>query len=63
MCVEPNRHGRAADAFIASYLRELLADDETRLEAAPPHDEQQIGVEPPTPAVSAVIGSREHAAA
>ncbi|HEU4702418.1 MAG TPA: hypothetical protein VFS37_08055, partial [Conexibacter sp.] len=38
---EPNRHGRAADALIASYLRELLADDEresmpdtTRLEAA-----------------------------
>jgi hypothetical protein len=26
---EPNRHGRAADAVIASYLRELLAEDET----------------------------------
>jgi hypothetical protein len=26
---EPTRHGRAADAFIASYLRELLADDQT----------------------------------
>lgn len=24
---EPNRHGRAADALIASYVRELLADD------------------------------------
>ena len=23
-----NRHGRAADAFITSYLRELMADDE-----------------------------------
>ena len=23
---EPNRHGRAADALIASYVRELLAD-------------------------------------
>jgi hypothetical protein len=27
---EPNRHGRAADALIASYVRELLADDETQ---------------------------------
>jgi len=26
---EPSRHGRAADALIASYLRELLAEDET----------------------------------
>ncbi len=26
---EPTRHGRAADAFIASYLRELLAEDQT----------------------------------
>lgn len=25
---DPNRHGRAADALIASYVRELLADDE-----------------------------------
>lgn len=24
---EPNRHGRAADALIASYLRELVADE------------------------------------
>jgi len=24
---EPNRHGRAADALIASYVRELLADE------------------------------------
>jgi len=24
---EPTRHGRAADALIASYLRELLLDD------------------------------------
>ena len=23
-----NRHGRAADALISSYLRELMADDE-----------------------------------
>jgi hypothetical protein len=26
---EPNRHGRVADALIASYVRELLADDQT----------------------------------
>lgn len=26
---EPNRHGRAADALIASYLRELLAEEQT----------------------------------
>lgn len=25
---DPTRQGRAADALIASYLRELLADDE-----------------------------------
>ena len=36
---EPNRHGRAADAFIAGYLRELLDEagphaDTTRLGAA-----------------------------
>ncbi len=24
----PSRHGRAADALIASYVRELLAEDE-----------------------------------
>jgi hypothetical protein len=24
---EPNRHGRAADALVASYLRELLEDE------------------------------------
>jgi len=28
-CEEANRHGRAADALIASYVRELLVDDET----------------------------------
>jgi len=26
---EPTRHGRAADALIASYLRELVADEPT----------------------------------
>ena len=26
---EPNRHGRAADALIASYVLELLADDDS----------------------------------
>lgn len=31
---EPNRHGRAADALIASYLRELLADDGPRTDSA-----------------------------
>jgi hypothetical protein len=25
---EPTRHGRAADALIASYVRELVAEDE-----------------------------------
>jgi hypothetical protein len=29
MLDEPTRHGRAADALIASYLRELLADEPT----------------------------------
>lgn len=33
---EPSRHGRAADALIASYVRELLADDETDAELAAP---------------------------
>lgn len=27
MCEDPGRHGRAADALIASYLRELIADE------------------------------------
>ncbi|MGN6188082.1 MAG: hypothetical protein ACTHOE_04230 [Conexibacter sp.] len=31
---EPNRHGRAADALIASYVRELLADDGPRADSA-----------------------------
>ena len=31
---EPNRHGRAADALIASYLRELLADDGPHADSA-----------------------------
>jgi hypothetical protein len=44
---EPDRHGRAADALIASYVRELLADDETQPpHAADPH------AEPPTEAPS-----------
>ena len=38
-----NRHGRAADALISSYLRELVADDE--LDAA--------GAESGTPAAPA----------
>jgi len=29
-----NRHGRAADALISSYLRELVADDEVDAPAA-----------------------------
>lgn len=33
---EPTRHGRAADALIASYVRELLADDETPSPAGEP---------------------------
>jgi hypothetical protein len=31
---EPDRHGRAADALIASYLRELLVDDGPRADTA-----------------------------
>jgi len=31
---EPNRHGRAADALIASYVRELLADDGPHTDSA-----------------------------
>jgi hypothetical protein len=27
--IEPTRHGRAADALIASYVRELLAEEPT----------------------------------
>ena len=33
---EPSRHGRAADALIASYLRELLSDDGPRTDTARP---------------------------
>jgi hypothetical protein len=42
---EPNRHGRAADALIASYLRELSAD------AAPPADTTRLG--------AAIVANRE----
>jgi hypothetical protein len=31
---EPTRHGRAADALIASYVRELLADDGPHTDSA-----------------------------
>jgi hypothetical protein len=31
---EPTRHGRAADALIASYVRELLADDGPHADSA-----------------------------
>ena len=31
---EPNRRGRAADALIASYVRELLADDGPHADSA-----------------------------
>jgi len=31
-----NRHGRAADALISSYLRELVADDEVDAAATEP---------------------------
>lgn len=38
----PTRHGRAADALIATYLRELLAEDElSALAAEPDADPQQ----------------------
>jgi hypothetical protein len=45
---EPSRHGRAADALIASYLRELLADDET--DSAQP---AELPVQPPAGALAA----------
>jgi len=44
---EPNRHGRAADALIASYVRELLADEESQ----PPHATDPRA-EPPAAAAS-----------
>jgi hypothetical protein len=44
---EPNRHGRAADALIASYVRELLADDESQ-----PSHGHDPRVEAPTAATS-----------
>lgn len=43
----PSRHGRAADALIASYVRELLAEEELR--AVPSAD--PAGAAPPLPAV------------
>lgn len=39
---EPTRHGRVADALIATYVRELLADDD----------------ETPSPAVEALAAQR-----
>jgi len=31
---QPNRHGRAADALISSYVRELLADERPYADSA-----------------------------
>jgi len=50
---EPTRHGRAADALIATYVRELLADDETQPLAGEP-----LRAEPTAPPVEAVSSDR-----
>jgi len=47
------RHGRAADALIATYVRELLADDETQPPAGEP-----LRAEPTAPPVEAVSSDR-----
>ena len=46
---EPNRHGRAADALIATYVRELLAD-----EPEPPRAATERDLAAPSPAVLTV---------
>jgi hypothetical protein len=46
---EPNRHGRAADALIASYVRELLAEDQAD---ASPASVSVTGGGPPGAALS-----------
>jgi hypothetical protein len=56
MCEELNRHGRAADAFIASYLRELLADEDVA--AADPAPVQPPLAEPPPAPIVAVTPNR-----
>jgi hypothetical protein len=48
---EPNRHGRAADALIASYLRELLAEDQPDA----PHD--PVPAAPGEPSVTALASA------
>lgn len=50
---EPTRHGRAADALIASYVRELLAEDELQPPAGEPPR-----TEPAAPPVEAVSSDR-----
>lgn len=42
----PSRHGRAADATIAAYLRELLAEDELDPLAVDAAAEPEPGVPP-----------------
>jgi len=42
----PTRHGRAADATIAAYLRELLAEDALDPLAVEAADEPEPGVPP-----------------
>jgi len=49
LCDEPTRHGRAADAFIASYVRELLAEEQTD---APQPLSGTAGERPPAPLAS-----------
>lgn len=50
---EPTRHGRAADALIASYVRELLADDESQSPMGEP-----LRAAPAAPPVEAVSSDR-----
>lgn len=50
---EPNRHGRAADALIASYVRELLLDDD-RID--PPHAPETAQPAPPPAALVPAAG-------
>jgi hypothetical protein len=57
---EPTRHGRAADALIASYVRELLADGD---EVDPPHAEEPAAEAPPAALATATTTATEGIAA
>jgi len=48
---EPGRHGRAADALISTYLRELLADEQLGEPSSPAAEPLRAEPQLPAPLV------------